>query len=103
MIGRPPVPFEDRIERVPFSACWYWTGSFDRQGYGYVQYEGRVQHAHRASYKMHVGPIEPGKCVCHSCDEPSCVNPAHLWIGTHGDNARDREAKRRGRWARRRT
>lgn len=97
--GPKPKPFMEWVECVPFSTCWYWMGQVDRDGYGKVRFNGKYPTAHRASYEMHIGPISPGLCVCHSCDEPSCVNPDHLWLGTVADNARDREAKGRGRWS----
>lgn len=93
--GRKPTPFMDRVEMVPFSTCWYWTGGKDRDGYGFARHDGKVRYAHRVSYMRYVGPIPEGMHVCHSCDEPSCVNPAHLWLGTHYDNMRDMYTKGR--------
>lgn len=82
-------------------ACWLWTAAKKNTGYG--RFSVRISHTlicdlspHRLSYQIHFGPIPPGICVCHHCDVPLCVNPHHLFLGTHGDNARDREAKRRG-------
>ena len=68
--------------------CWLWQGSKDRQGYGRIKSPGmRVNlKAHRVAYAMSAG-IDPGaELVLHSCDNPSCCNPAHLSVGTHGEN-----------------
>lgn len=72
--------------------CWNWLGGKNGSGYGSF-YNWRM--AHRVSYEIHFGPIPKGMCVCHSCDNKSCCNPAHLWLGTYGDNSLD--AGRKGR------
>ena len=76
--------------------CWIWQGQTDRDGYGRTWYKGRGSlSTHRLFYEVWTGPIEPGKLIMHSCDNPPCVNPEHLIQGTHKDNMAD--AKNKGR------
>jgi len=75
--------------------CWNWTLQIDRDGYGRVKYKGKKHGAHRISYLTFKGELIKGMCICHHCDNPSCVNPDHLYQGTFADNNRDRA--RRGR------
>lgn len=80
--------------------CWIWTGAKDLCGYGRVSIGGKVCSAHRASYELAYGKIEePSFEVCHKCDEPACVNPNHLHLGTHKENMR--EAVIRNRFSKR--
>lgn len=79
--------------------CWEWTGTCAPFGYG-VLYSGprgqvHSEVAHRVSWELHFGPIPAGLNVCHHCDNPPCVRPDHLFVGTQADNVRDRDAKGR--------
>lgn len=75
--------------------CWQWTMHTCKKGYGRFSFEGRQEHAHRSSYKMLVGPITDDLHVLHKCDNPGCVNPKHLFLGTEIDNVKDKTKKNR--------
>lgn len=81
---------------VPESGCWLWLGNWTQNGYGAVKHSGRwLTGAHRLFYELHRGPIPDGLLVCHKCDTPVCVNPEHLFLGTHADNVHDKVRKGR--------
>ena len=106
--GQVVYSHEDRIKNLSVknknTGCWEWTGTL-RKGYGRLIIGSRTEKtrksvsAHRLSYETFNGKITDGMFVCHKCDNPSCVNPEHLFLGTRQDNVNDREAKNRNNHA----
>lgn len=90
--------FEAKVSPEPMSGCWLWTGAVKELGYGVIGLGSRTQgtaKAHRVAYELYKGEIPAGLAVMHTCDNPGCVNPNHLEVGTLSDNMRDCVAKGR--------
>ena len=87
--------FWGKIIINPITDCWNWNGCKDKDGYGKLFFLGVHARAHRVSYTIYKGKVMDNYCVLHRCDNPSCVNPNHLFIGTHADNNYDRKRKNR--------
>lgn len=79
--------FWEKVERT--ESCWNWKASKDRYGYGQLTCQGKHRMAHHVAYELTKGAIPDGLCVLHHCDNPSCVNPEHLYLGTHRHNTQD--------------
>jgi hypothetical protein len=89
-----PVAFWGNVpDHLPVDACWEWHGTRNAKGYGV--FSGKM--AHRLTYAHAFGPIQDDLFVCHHCDNPPCVNTAHLFLGTNMDNLADMVAKGRRR------
>lgn len=90
--------FWSKVDIKCIDECWEWKGPKDKNGYGSAQlYQGERLKPHRIAFIISGGSFtEEKKFTCHSCDNPACCNPAHLWCGSPADNARDRENKGRG-------
>lgn len=98
--------FWSKVDKTPGHGpqgdCWLWTGAPNSDGYGSLRIGSRRDgsrtgiKSHRLSYLLHYGNVPDGLQVLHRCDNPPCVNPDHLFLGTHTDNMRDRSAKGRG-------
>jgi len=86
--------FWSKVARGRSDECWEWQASAIR-GYGQFQVRRTMLKAHRLAWLLSGNGIDAGQCVLHKCDNPGCCNPQHLFLGTVGDNNRDRHAKRR--------
>lgn len=86
---------EKNSEPCPMTGCWLWKKSVYEKGYGRISVGLQRLRANRVSWEVYRGAIPDGMIVCHHCDVPSCVNPAHLFLGTNADNQRDSILKKR--------
>jgi hypothetical protein len=93
---KSPDRFWEQVSKGALSECWLWTGATNSKGYGRYRRVGSPEFlAHRVSWTRAHGAIPDGLVVCHHCDTPRCVNPAHLFLGTRSDNTQDSRKKGR--------
>lgn len=95
MAFEEPKRFWSKIDVGDPDECWNWLAGKNRRGYGWFWINYRTWYAHRVAWVLTYGPIPKGLCVLHHCDNPSCCNPYHLFLGTSVDNLAD--ALRKGR------
>lgn len=90
-MAKSPEWFFSKVRKEE-NGCWVWTGTTNEKGYGVY---GDFKKTKRAHHFLLPSPLKDGECACHTCDNPACVNPAHLFIGSRADNNRDMRLKGR--------
>ena len=90
-----PIPDQNHLRYQGLGRCWIWTGDRNNCNYGTIPIRGRRLFVHRVNYMNKFGDIPYKMCVLHQCDNPLCVNPHHLRLGTHADNMRELAERRR--------
>lgn len=95
--GLPVDLFWSKVDAKDAKECWHWLGEKMGAGltYGRFRFAGKKYYAHRLSYYLHYGEDPGSRFVCHSCDNPICCNPHHLWLGTNSENGNDKISKGR--------
>ena len=90
--------FWNKVNKNTDTGCWEWTARINRGGYGQFKLDGKFKTVSRLSYEWAFGiELTPNQFICHKCDNRKCVNPDHLFVGTHTDNMRDMWTKGRGK------